>query len=455
MRSLWLLALAACGAGAPPERLQDCGDPACQSAWVQAHVALDPKGTAAAVAALSDPVAQLALIEVVGSTEPQQLGTLCEALPQNDVRGRCSDLAARGHLWKKQMSRGQGDAGAAAGGESEALADLVPEQSATLSLTRGVTPTPVDGCSSVAQLCQTEAAVAAAADRAKATGYCLAIEDDRWKSECFFKAAEAAFSSLPDERAGDATALCLGAGDYAQHCLRHLTWVSARHAPNALSGDQADWDGWDRFLQGLATPLAPDPTLQRTFLDIAWANGLRAAYDGQLAISGRPLALVPPERQQDVRAAAVWRLWNLEAQQERDLAGWVARASEVLGDQERRPAGRRATPREHLDWLGGWTEVLPAEHDLPRVSLLGMGHRTTADDVGTDLAICVLEAAGHAGKAPAALLHEGLSWPDARVRWTALRLLALRFPGRPELATMLKDPDPAVAARARTINAHR
>lgn len=451
MLTLWPLLLAACGRGAPPERLQDCADAPCQSAWVLAHLDQDPQGTASAIAGLRDPVAQLALVELIGSTQPQQLAALCDELPASEVRGRCSSLAARGHLWKKQMSRGPSARESAANAGDEGLADLVPARSAAIWQTRNQSPISVENCTSVAQLCQTAAAVAALPDSGRAAGFCLAIEDPRWQSECFFKAAEAAYTTLPDDRIGDASALCLGAGDYARHCLRHLTWVSARRAPNALSGGQSDWDAYGRALDALASPLAPDPALQSSFLDIAWANGLRAAYDGQVAITGRPLDFVPAERQPDVRAAAVWRLWNLEAQQPRDLAAWVARAAEVLADRDRRPGAHRGEPREHLDWLSGWSDLLPEERALPRVSLLGMGHRTTSEDVPTDLAICVLEAAGHASPPSRALLREGQSATDPRVRWTALRLLALGNPRGSEIAAMARDPDPVVAARAKAL----
>jgi len=449
MWALWLL-LAACGHGSLPERLQDCVDAPCQSSWVTTHLEQDPQSTAEAIAGLLDPVSQLALVELVGSTQPRQLAVVCAALPPTDVRGRCVNLASRGHLWR-DMGKGAAQRASDAPDKDQGLLDLVPVVSAKLWQQRAPTPTTVERCASVAQLCQTEAAEAAVDDSGRAAGYCLAIPDERWRNECFFKAAEAAFSALPAERIGESTALCLGAGEYARHCLLHLTWASARAAPNALLGDQQDWDSLAHSLDLLAAPLAPDPKVHLRFLDISWANGLRAAYDGQLTISGRPLDFVPVERQQDVRAAAIWRLWNLEAQQPRDLAAWVARAREVLADRARHPGAHRGEPREHLEWLGGWPDVLPEEKALPRVSLLGVGHRTTSDDEASDIAICVLEAAGHADGAPLALLRQGLSWPDARVRWTALRLLALKNPNRPELAALRKDPDPIVAIRAKAL----
>jgi hypothetical protein len=70
-----------------------------------------------------------------------------------------------------------------------------------------------------------------------------------------------------------------------------------------------------------------------------------------------------------------------------------------------------------------WSQDRAGESHFAAVSYLGQSRRTVAADPQTDIRICVLEAAARVSPPWSAVLEEGQSDPDERVRWTAVRLV--------------------------------
>ena len=452
-------ALAAAGCGGVPEHLADCApdDDACQRTWVTETWETDQQRVVAELGALSDPIAQLALVQELVEAHPGQTRDLCPVLPAGPGRDRCRSLNSRPHLWQVDV-----EAATAAAAQADADADAVqPEDDTGGEDTIAETPTPpwaglapvTEPCASTPELCQSTAAIrlADAGDRDGAVARCLAIDEDKWRYECLFQAAEHLLGDGGGDRVREAVEVCAAAGPYASRCLTHTTWAQAHLAPAASEGDAAAWEAVvARAAASDATLRATDPAVADTYSGRLWAEVLRFSYDGEAEVTGRPLDYVPAETTPLVKAAAAWQLWNNERHQRRSLEAWAARLEEALALRAPTSTRRRATrQRKFYAFADLWKQHLPGEEAFSAVAYLGGSQRIALEDPTLDAMVCILEIAGRSRGAGDALLAEALQHERSEIRWTAARLLQESRPSSPLLAQARKDPDPLVRVRTR------
>jgi hypothetical protein len=446
--SLWLLtALAGCGGSSPPADLSGCRDDQCRVDWLVAHWRSDPQRVVAEVQALPDGPERLAAVQAVAEAHPGSAGELCPTLPEGSARDRCKRINSRPHLWQIDLA----DPEAGAQGAGKVFPHLVPT-GALVSPWEGVpgaAPTCPDDMP--ARLCRAEASWAAAlAGRADdAARICLSIEEERWRFECFFEAAERIFEPPKRDRIGDAVSLCLGAGPYLGRCLGHLSTTVARSAPAAGAGERSAWERLNRHAKEARSVLDPlDPGLAARFTADAWARSLAVAYSTVPVVTGDPLDVVEPHAVPHVRAAAAWRLVQLEGSTDRSLAAWQALLEDALrarGSSEDWPP---IAPPETLRFIDLWPEELPGEEQIQWAPLLVGLKRALVRDPVADGAVCLLEAAAQDSRKHPTLFASALDSPQREVRWTAARLLRGQRPDRALKARVEADADPLVRARA-------
>lgn len=448
-RASLLLFLAACAGDGLPSSLRDCADTTCQARWVEQRWAEDPEEVAHALKELEDPVARTNLVRTLTTAHPGEATPLCDLLSPSSAQQDCRNRNRRPHLLPagkgvpRAVSSTREPGESSAGPESHGLAPL----SALRSPWAETAPETVT-CAVEARVCQSEAAStrAAAGDTAGAAAACNAVEASAWRDECFFQAGEQAARA---RAADNAVALCMAAGSFVGRCLSHVVREVGALAPVASSGAPA---AWTRLIAAIAASQAAlsaeDPSLAARFADQAWAWGLRSAYVHAEVVNGAPLAALPAEALPHVRAAAAWRLLGLERDQGRTLAAWTARLAEALADRTPRPATGPAKRQTVFTLRNLWTQLLPGEATLNAHFYMGPTRRAVAEEELADLAICLLEAAGHSEGPPMDLPAEGLRHADPVVRWTATRIIGTYIPSDPRLSPMASDPDRRVRERA-------
>lgn len=407
----------------------------------------DPAAAERALAAVEDPIERQVLVLHIAEQTPGRSEALCALLPHGPTLRRCERIHERPHL-RASPERLKDDA-ALGLSFGEGVQD--PWEGVR------VVEVPCDH-EALRVSCQNDAARFSAANgRAKsAAAACLALEESRWRQECFFLAAEAWLSGSEAEALPEGLKLCYAAGEFRDRCALHALLHVDRFVPVG-EGGQAPEQGWASLLTLLETlerELTPwAPGLAEDLQGRTAARALWLAYAEVVEVTGNPLSTLPEALHPHMRAAAAWRIWQLEGTTPRSLDEWDARLQAALA--ARAPSGgavpeTRRPPPEPLELL--WDTVLPEESSLPRVRFLGRPWRLTHPDPATDALIALLESAGRHHRLPTSrpLLEEALAHPEPAVRHTAARLLGAR--GRASaLAPLAEDPDPAVRARA----AHR
>ncbi|MCB9792059.1 MAG: HEAT repeat domain-containing protein [Alphaproteobacteria bacterium] len=403
----------------------------------------DPAAAERALAAVEDPIERQVLVLHIAEQAPGRGEALCALLPVGPTQRRCERIQQRPHL-RASAERIEDDAALGL-----AFSDAAQDPWVGVQPVEAPCPHP-----DLRVSCQNDAArvAAVAHEGPAAAAACLALDEQRWRQECFFLAAEAWISGAgPAELAGGLP-LCHGAGDFRDRCALHALLHVDRFVPLGEQGRPpgAGWEALLTLLGTLRTELAPwAPGLAEDLPGLAAARALRLAYAEVTELTGDPLSALPEALHPHVRAALAWRLWQLEGDSGRDLAAWEARLQAALAA---RPGSGGALPAERppppapLESL--WDSLLPEEAALPRVRFLGRPWRLVHPDPAVDALIALLEVAGRHHRAPGSrpLLEAALRHPEPFVRHTAARLLAARG-RRAVLAPLAEDPDPAVRAR--------
>ena len=354
----------------------------------------EPDSVAAEIAALP-PVEQLAAVDAILLTDPQDAGQLCGALADGPARSRCRSVQRRPHLWRSSTS--------ASPAISSPLADTLPS---TGRCDEHATPT----------VCWSRHAIgrASAGDLDGAAGGCRAITSMQWQQECMFQAAEALLEARGADRYGDAVSLCALSGGFVTDCLEHSVATLAAKAPITPGGDwtpiidaaEAITDRWQEAPQRGAA--------QRAAL---WALATALVYVEAPAVSGAPLTVLPEDAGPHVRAAMAWRLLALSPGG--DLATLTASLQQAVAThQDTTPP---TAPRRALVGLPDlWADAQPpAEAEV--VTWMGLSQRVVSPDAEADAVIALLEAAARQpGRRP--LLAAGRIHSDPLVAWSAQRL---------------------------------
>lgn len=437
--SLILLSLA-CRRG-PPEDIAECEDAACQVAWLERALDQGPDAALAGLERVEDPIARIALISALTEANPGKTGQLCGRMPRGASRDRCEHINARPHLWNAAMSTPSELPRTREGtGPATSLLPTPPRESSRYN---GVQSGP-GPCTQRADLnaCLQARAVREArkGNVPKAALACAGMPDEKWRTECMFVSAEALVLERGAQSYGEAVELCAAAGGFAANCMSHTLIELADQAPDAADTRAPAWASVVASAQTIRQVWAPrDPALGELYETRFWAEVTRLAYGQTPTVTGAPLDHLPPQAAPYVRAAAAGAL----VRQTPPAAGPTLES--LVNQLEAALAIRApsAPDRRRGHWFGAeldlWPEDQAGDEAVPAILHLGTSRRTYAEDLRSDLAICVVEAAARAAverflardsagtAAWDAVVAQGASWPDPRVQWTTERLTK-RFP---------------------------
>lgn len=365
------------------------------------------------VAASTDPVEQLHIVMQLSEHYPGETEKLCPFIQDMNARKRCERINERPHLWSSVRSQ-----------EETSLA-LKPKQKLTAALTK-VEPIDTD-CENneVRNSCIEQKAGEASVhgNIRKAAGICYGIEEQKWRGECLFQAAENALSRRGAFGYAEAVELCMVASPFEQNCQSHLIMLLSGNAPSSHSSDPKDW----AKLQSAANAVKStwswrDKAMAQLAYDRLWSEALGLAYAAAKPITGDPLDALPVAIHPHVRAAVMRRLMAIDPPSTHNLKTWVDLGKNAMGERKNGSAKRdaQATFRSVPDL---WDENSPhAEHSI---AYMATSKRLWSENPESDLAICTLEAAARQPPHHVNLLEEGVKHTDPLVQATAQRLLSV------------------------------
>jgi len=423
--SLPVLTALACQGRVVP--LEACSEGECMAVWLDIHSSDPPPMLATAIGEISDPIKREEAVKVFFQVDGNRAAALCDAL-QEPARGVCTRLKERPHLYRSPTPPPT-DLGAP--GETPADARAAPQWAGPT-----LDATPYDA----------RAAVAADPVAREAARECLAMEDGKWKDECYFHTAEQGLVLARAETFPVSTSLCLAAGQFTYDCLFHLvSRVTGQVTPDRIF-DESTWRAARLCADRFDAALRPDhPLLARRTTDLLWSRVVDQAFDGMVRPTGLPLDWAGEEVRPAIRAAIARSLWEDRVSR----GGLPAWTDAVLAVETSRDVVLLRTEVPAHDNRPAWTSSLPGEEVIPDVTWFGqVARRARAEDPAADAAICVLEIAARCGGPDReGVFHDALRHPDRLVRWTAARLAGELHPTLAEGIVPIDDPDPLVRAR--------
>lgn len=402
----------------------------------------EPEVVIAEVLALADPVAREAAIVEILEAHPGETGILCEALAEGPVRRRCERYNSRPHLWTIGVDGEAGAPSAASGsrpvldhrpgGGPLGVRGVLPEL--------GVAPAVADpgACSEGRVSCLEAEALAAAAagEPERAAARCAALDTDRGRQDCFFRAAEA----LPrgPERYGEGTALCLQAGTFAPECHGHLILALSEGVEPAL--DPAQDAAAAALAEGITAWWAGrDPAFGALAVDAFWARHLDWQRPMPLAAFAPAARTLPEAARPHLVAALAFRVSEAADPVAAAQAWWRGTGPPVPEPRHEGMTQRRL-----------WLRDLPGEEQLRAARLPSSldGRRPVHPDLATDVELVLLELAARRGEGDIEAVAARAAHPDPLVRWSVARILYWLDVDHPVRTELSADTDPLVARRA-------
>ena len=407
------------------ERRSGCEDAQCRQAQIIAAWQTDRAQAQRLLEALPDSVERTAVVSRLVDLYPAQVQALCDGLPQGPSQDRCRRASSRPHLHvDTPMTGAQSDP-----------AKLPPIERRLVQLLQRDSPlsevAPTQGpCADAEDLpaCLLAAALkqAEAKDARGAAALCHAVPlggqpAHRWRSECFFGAAEARLKA--EQSAGYAAAidLCTAAEHFGPFCIDHLLTLLARSVPAA---DVSSEEAWAEVLrsQGAIEATWAGAEVMPAMRATLWARALSIAVQSAQTVAGDALGFIPDHAVVHLRAAVAARMISEQGADAHSLQGWISQVQSALGKR----AGRTQWRPQHgpLKQVGGTWPRSAAESDgVALVPYRGLARRAVSEAVQADIAICVLEAAARQQPLPQTLLASAQAYPDPAVQWTAAQLL--------------------------------
>jgi hypothetical protein len=385
------------------------------------------------IEALPAALEQEAAMSKLLDAYPSEVVALCAQYASGTTRGRCMQISERPHLFSR-LPPPRSTVGRLGGGPANSR--LYPgtlRDSPYSEIESNAGPclyqSDVNGCLwKRAQLKAQEGEIK------QAVALCNAVPLEemppaRWRSECMFLAAEMLVADGRHERYSDAIDMCMTGQLYRPNCLAHLLQELGREAPEADVVAPEGWARIKRFEQSVLEAWKYDP-VREVMVSRLWSEATGHAYVSAVTVTGDPLDHVPEIAIPHVRAAAAWRLLELEGKGDRTLEGWVDALEAAL---ERRSKPVPADAAEEVLAEGdkparfkGKTEMWPRDQgedaERPAELYLGTSRRTTSKDARTDLALVILETAARMEPPWTELLEAGSRHPAEPVQWTATRL---------------------------------
>ena len=435
---LWLVVLA-CGLGPSG---QDCDDADCRQQAIVTQWATDPQSAVESVKQLPDVIEQVSVISVLTDQFPGQVGPLCRELPRGISQDRCLEMNARPHLWNEReevqsISRaGAGPASSYMRPADVPMSDLIDVRGDATLCAGEVDPHACAwkrGIESAQEGDLAEAATACASIRTQADNA------QTWRYECFFSVAEAHIQKWGRSRYKDTLALCGASGSFRAECVTHTLTELAQRAPGSDVVDPVAWGDHRMRAHDVSRGWKGSPS-KADILDKFWALSAAFSVAKSKGLSGDALDMMPLSTHRHLRAAIAWRLLQDESLKDENLMAKVALLNTVMEGR----IGRQGSSTLQTPTFEGVLDLWPVDREgeshLSAISYLGNSRRTVAGDPMTDSIICILESAARSEPPMLALIEEGQSHSDERVRWTAARLLE-----RLEHQEMSADPNGRVA----------
>lgn len=434
---LWVVfgLLMACGGDETPKTIEACETAQCRQGFILAAWPEDQEKAWAMIEALPLKLEQEAAVSKLLDAHPAEVEVLCNTYGSEATLHRCKRVKERSHLFNR-LPPPRPTVGRLGGGPANSrlypsIRRVSPYWDVEADTTACQGEADVNGCLWLRAQLQAEQGAPQAA-----VALCHAVPLDgepppRWRSECLFLAAERMVEGGHHERYGDAVDLCMTAQLYRPNCLAHLLQSLSRVAPKA---NFAAPEGWAN-IQTMATSVRAawqNDAVREVMVSRLWSEATGHAYVDVEAVTGDPLDYVPQNAVPHVRAAAAWRLMELEGRGEADLDAWVDRLEAALKQR----AGRSPEEVDDLEKEKNLLPVFRGKDELwprdrgddgkrPAELYLGTARRTTSPDARTDLALVILEGAARMQPPWGELLKEGQTHAAEPVRWTAARLIRL------------------------------
>ena len=251
-----------------------------------------------------------------------------------------------------------------------------------------------------------------------------------WRAECMFAAAELSVNLKGPQGYRDATEFCLLGERFSERCLLHVIRILASDAPSADSLTQERWAELVETVQVVSDTWKDKNAQFLEFeMDRFWSAALFVSYREVESVTGDLLDVVPARWHRHVRAAAAWRLLELEGVQVRTLDGWAIRLEEALAarsaedksdEPSRASSSRESTRAWDPDII--WIRDKKEDGTIPATFYLGRSRRPFSENPLSDSAICILESAVRQQYDMTALLKDGFVHPEPLVQWAAKHL---------------------------------
>lgn len=297
----------------------------------------------------------------------------------------------------------------------------------------------MQGCDGEGACIQARAdAPAAAGDVATAGLACVGgwPEPGSHRSECLFRAAEAAVLARGADALADALRLCEDSA-FGPMCVSHLIELSAPPAPAADALGRAQVQAAVAFADHLKSLGGQDPRTGALYADFFWAIWVETSYAAASEVHGGLIRLLPREAYPHVHFSAALRLFR-----DRDLRAGVdvKRAADEVQDHLSVDGGvvdpvpgapaLRTYPVTTTYRRNLWDKDLPMEGGIGATFCLGGTRRPLGPDRNVDVKLAVLEAIANIPQGPPAAWFYGLvgSEEDEWVRWSGARIGAAMDP---------------------------
>lgn len=423
-----LVWLAGCGGSDGSD--SECATAQCRQDRVIAAWQTDRQQVQGLLDGLPDTVERVAAVSKLVDLYPAEVGPLCDGLPEGPSKDRCRRASTRSHLHvDKPMALFPSPSS-----ETQPSYFAAFQRRYATQLKRD---SPLSAVAASAGACESSPDMSAcllsgALQRALdkdvqgAAALCNAMPlsgnpPGRWRSECFFGAAE---NRLKVDRAAgyaDAIDLCAAAELYSPFCIKHLLDVMSRSAP---ASDVSDAQGWaqvlrsDQAIQDVWAGAEVMPAMRSGL----WAVALSMSVDSAQTVTGDALEFIPQDMVVHLRAAVAARLLADQGVGAQDLDGWVSQVQSALTKRSGRRRGG-PSPMEFQAVGELWPRSGAQEAGLSIIPYRGTARRVVVQAPEADIAICVLEAAARMNPVPRALLTSGQKHADPAVQWTAGQLL--------------------------------
>ena len=120
-------------------------------------------------------------------------------------------------------------------------------------------------------------------------------------------------------------------GEYRERCLLHVVRILGSWTPGASRLTPRSWAAVEKTEQVLReTWMDRAPDYLELELNRFWSAAMFVSYQKVESITADPLDFMIEEWHPHVRAAAAWRMLELEGDQTRSLGEWQARLEEAL-----------------------------------------------------------------------------------------------------------------------------